>query len=597
MIILGIHDGHDAHACIVRDGRLVAVMAEERLSRLKSDAGYPRRAIDAVLRCAGLAPGDVDCVAFAQRSDWIWRTLLNKYATFNVADWVRECDLYWGPTLLEKKKLDPMVLFDAFKDVPGDVESRPYFPMVELVRNNPPEKWGALGDGVRRATLEAHLGISGDRMRIFRHEDCHKAYGFHSSPYAREDALLFTLEGGGEDSSATSSIFSADGRFEEIWKSNAVQAGRLYMYVTLMLGMRPGQHEYKVMGLAPYGTAYHGKRALDFFRKVNRVEGEHILNDGHVPELYFTVREALRCERFDGIAWALQTWLEEITCAWVANTVASRKIDNVVFSGGVAQNIKVMKALAELPGVRRVWAGPISGDGSLGVGAAWLAHAKLSGGKPILPMPSAYLGTSFGREEIDRAIEAHGLRSKFRIVDAPGDDLVAEWLDKGLIVARYSGAMEFGQRALGNRSILADPRQQETIDQINRKIKYRDFWMPFTPSMTIEQAEKMIVNPKRHYSPYMTMAFDLASEFQTSIPAATHPGDRTVRPQMLRREDNPGYYDLLKAFGRRTGLECLLNTSFNLHGEAIVESPSDAVSTFERSALDVLLFDHVAVLR
>jgi carbamoyltransferase len=597
MIVLGIHDGHDSHACVVRDGRLVAAVGEERLSRLKSDGGYPNRAIESVMKIAGITASDIDIVAFSQRSDMIWRTLLNKYATFKVRDWVRECEVYWRPVLLEKKKLPLMMLHDEFRDVPGDVETRPYFRMIERVRNKPSEDWGAIGDQVRKEVLEEHIGISSAKIQTFRHEDCHKAYGFFSSPYPRQRCLVFTIEGGGEDSSATSTIFEQDGNFEELWKSNTVNAGRLYAYVTLILGMQPGQHEYKVMGLAPYGTEYHGKRSLEFFRKVNRVVGETIVNDGVVPELYYVVREALSCERFDGIAWGLQQWIEELVTEWIDNTVRSRGLDHVILSGGVAQNIKVVKAVAELPSVAKVWAGPAAGDGSLGIGAAWIAQSRSNPSCPIETFNTAYLGASYGRESIDAAIAKSGVANRFELRPNPSAADVAAWLTDGKIVARFSGGMEFGQRALGNRSIIADPRKHATVDRINQKIKYRDFWMPFTPSMTFEQAQKMIENEKNHYSPFMTMAFDLREEFKTSIPAATHPGDHTVRPQMLRREDNPGYYDILVEMGRLTGFECVMNTSLNLHGEAIVESPMDAISTLERSELDVLLFDHVAICR
>ncbi|WP_341702927.1 carbamoyltransferase C-terminal domain-containing protein [Ferrovibrio sp.] len=598
MIILGISEAHDAHACLLKDGVLLGVVAEERLSRIKTDSRYPRRAIDALLRTTGVEAGEIDLVAFAAKSDWIWQVLYNKHAKFSVQDWIEECDVYWKPVLLEGKTVSPFDVFDHFRHHADDsLDDNPYFGFLQQARETPPEQWGALGDAVRRATIAEHLGIAGDKVRFFRHEDCHKAYGFYSSPYSREAGLLMTLEGGGDDSSATASVIDANGRFRELWKSNAVQAGRLYAYVTLILGMKPGQHEYKVMGLAPYGTEYHGRRSLEFFRKVNRVSGGEIVNDGNLRDLYYTVREALRTERFDGIAWGLQTWLEELTCEWIANNCREQQLDNVILSGGVAQNIKVVKAVAEMDCVRRVWAGPVSGDGSIGVGAAWLAHSQMAPEQPITGMPTAYLGTEYDGRAVAGAIEAAGLRGKYRIIDRPTHEQVAGWLENRCIVSRFSGRMEFGQRALGNRSILADPRFFESVNRINQKIKYRDFWMPFTPSMTAEQADRMLVNPKGLYSPFMTMAFDLKPEYRRAIPAATHPGDKTVRPQMLRREDNPGYHDLMQAFGRRTGLECLMNTSFNLHGEAIVESPQDAISTFERSELDILLFDDVAVSR
>ena len=583
---------------MVRDGKLVAAIAEERLSRIKTDSRYPRRAIDAVLRIAGVDPAEIGAVAFASKSDWLWQTLYNKHAKFSVDDWIDECEFYWKPVLLEGKHVSPFEVADRFLRHGGpDIEKEPYFPMLEQARHAPPEQWGALGDAIRFKTVREHLGIGEDSVHIFRHEDCHKAYGFFSSPYQRAPALLLTIEGGGDDSSATASTTTAAGDLTEHWKSNHVQAGRLYAYVTLILGMKPGQHEYKVMGLAPYGNEYHGRRSLDFLRRVNRVVGPEIVNDGNLPDLYYSVRDALEGERFDGIAWGVQTWLEELLCQWVENNVRHHGIGNVVLSGGVAQNIKAVKAVAELDCVERLWTGPISGDGSIGIGAAWLACRELAPQQPIAGLSTIYLGTEHGAKAIKQAVEGHGLGGQFRIVERPSADDVACWLQNGHVVARFSGRMEFGQRALGNRSILADPRRAESVEKVNRKIKYRDFWMPFTPSMTDRAAERMVVNPKGFSSPYMTMAFDLKPGFAEALPAVIHPADKSVRPQMLRRDENPGYHELLQAFGRRTGFECLMNTSFNLHGDAIVESPADAIRTFQNSELDILLFDEVAVSR
>ncbi len=598
MIVLGIHEGHDAHACLVRDGRLLAVVAEERLNKLKSTSGYPRRAIDAVIDLAGVDPREIDAVAFTQRSDWIWKNTINKNAKFSIQDWIEECAVYWRPKLLEGATIPELFLFDHFRHVAEpELFDDPYLPMVERVRNAPFEQWQAIGDDMRRQVIESHLGLPGDRIMALRHEDCHKAYGYLSALGQREPALVFTLEAGGQDSSATVSTLSPDGTIAEHWRSNSVNAGRAYLYTTLLLGMKPNQHEYKVMGLAPYGSEYHGRGSLDFFRQVNRVEGTEIVNDGRVPELYYTVEQALRAERFDGIAWGLQTWLEELLAEWIDNNIAAHGIDNVIISGGVSQNIKANKIVAELDRVRRLWVGAISGDGSLAVGAAWLASLQRAPEIEIQAPEHVYLGTAYDAAAIDDAIERNGLRRDFAIIDRPSPDDVAEWLYDGLVLARYSGRMEFGQRALGNRSIIADPRRAETVERVNRQIKFRDFWMPFTPSMMAEEADRLLENPKQLYSPFMMMAFDLRPEFRDAIPAAMHPADRTVRPQMLRRRDNPGYYAILEAFKRRTGLGCVMNTSFNLHGDPIAESPDDAIRTFRGSELDVLMFDHVAIAR
>lgn len=597
MIVLGISDSHEAHACIVRDGHLEAAISEERLSRLKADIGYPRRAIDAVLDTCGIRPEDIDLVAFAGRAGYVLPRLYKINALFTVKDWIRQCEHYWRPILLEGKKLTGWDDYEMFRHLRGDeLAEDPYYPFVERARNADPEEYSGIFRDLRVEVLGKHLGIAAGKVRFYRHEDCHKAYGVHSSPDPLDQAVVITAEGGGDDSSATFSTWR-DGKLTEHWASNAVNLGRLYRYVTLILGMLPGQHEYKVMGLAPYGTEYHGRRARDFFNTLSRVEGSKILPTGVVKDLYYSVRDALEGERFDGIAWGLQTHLEEVLRAWVENCIQETGISDVVLSGGIGQNIKACKHLIDSTSARTLWAGPICGDGSLGVGAAWLGLREVAPHVPIAGISSIYLGTEYGAADVRSAIEANRLADAYSIIEKPEAGKIASWIADGGVCARFSGRMEFGQRALGARSILADPRRWDTVERINNKIKYRDFWMPFTPSMTVEQSDKTLLNPKRIYSPYMTMAFDMKPEWIGSIPAATHPADKTVRPQMLRERDNPGYYGLIKAFGAISGVECLMNTSFNLHGEAIVESPDDAIRTFLNSDLDVLLFDEVAISR
>jgi carbamoyltransferase len=597
MIVLGISDSHEAHACIVRDGRLEAAISEERLSRLKADMGYPKRSIDAVLDICGLEPSDIDMVAFAGLQGTVLPRLYKMNALFSVKDWIRQCQSYWRPILLEGKNLTVWDDFDLFKHLPGPgIKDDPYFPFVERARNAAPGDYRRIFRELRTEVVQNHLGIPVEKIRFYRHEDCHKAYGVYSSPAELAEALVLTAEGGGDDSSATFSTWRS-GRITEHWASNAVNLGRLYRYVTLILGMQPGQHEYKVMGLAPYGTEYHGKRSRDFFNTLTRVEGSKILSTGLVKDLYYSVKDALEGERFDGIAWGLQTHLEEVLRAWVENCIQETGISDVVLSGGIAQNIKACKHLADATSANTLWAGPICGDGSLGVGAAWLASREFAPATAIKGISSIYLGTEYQVKDVNSAIARAGLAGSFDLIAKPAASTVAGWLADGAVCARFSGRMEFGQRALGARSILADPRRWESVERINNKIKYRDFWMPFTPSMTIEQSRQMLRNPKELYSPYMTMAFDLSPQWTGRIPAATHPADKTVRPQMLREEDNPGYYQLLQAFGSRTGVECLMNTSFNLHGDAIVESPQDAINTFLKSEIDVLLFDEIAVSR
>jgi carbamoyltransferase len=581
----------------VQDGQLLAAIAEERLTRLKADMGYPERSIDRILKTTGISSQDIDIVAVHGVSDDPFQRLYKSNAIFSTRDWINQCEEYWKPVLIDKRPLTPLDDFNMFKHLRGEeLEEDPYYPFIERINGKNQKEYSVIFNNLRKEVIKRHLGISPEKIHFYRHEDCHKAYGYYSSPFNSEKTLVFIVEGRGDDSSASVSIIE-NNNITEHWRSNSVHLGRLYRYVTLILGMLPLQHEYKVMGLAPYGTEYHGKRSLAVFRKINKVVGNEIHDNNAFPDLYYSINDALEGERFDGIAWGLQTYIEEMLTDWIANNCKSHGINNVVISGGVAQNIKSCKKIMELPEVDRFWCGPISGDGSLAIGAAWLASTKFAPERDIKGLQNVYLGTTYDEKGVNEAVNKYSLRSKYHCIENPDNDLIAKWICQGHVIARFSGAMEFGQRALGNRSIMADPRIYKSVEHINNKIKYRDFWMPFTPSMHYEEVERLIINPKGIHSPFMTMAFDLKPEYVDIIPAVIHPADKTIRPQMLKREENPDFYDLISAFKKRSGFGVLLNTSFNLHGEPIVESPEDAVSTFVRPDLDVLLFDNIAILR
>ena len=410
----------------------------------------------------------------------------------------------------------------------------------------------------------------------------------------KDKNLIITIEGGGDDSSAT---ISTSNKLEimEKYKTNDAMLGRLYRYITLILGMKPGQHEYKVMGLAPYGTEYHGKKSLNYFNKLNKIQSYKIIKSKYIKEIYSTSKKFLEGERFDGIAWGLQKYTENFLDEWVSNCIKKFNLNNVILSGGVAQNIKAIKTLSENKIIKSIWCGPISGDGSLAIGAAWMASKKFQPKQKMYGLNSIYLGSKIYDDEVEKEIKKNC--KNFKIIKNPKNMQIAKWLSKGLIVARCKGRMEFGQRALGNRSILADPRNFNSVEKINSKIKYRDFWMPFTPSILFEDVNKIILNPKKIYSPFMTMAFDVKKNFINKIPAVIHPADKTTRPQMLKKKSNPDYHDLINKFKKITGIPLVLNTSFNLHGDAIVENASQAIKTFKKSDLDILVLNNYAICR
>ena len=312
-----------------------------------------------------------------------------------------------------------------------------------------------------------HLKIDSNKILFVRHETCHQYYGLYSQQNFKNKSIIFTLEGGGDDSSATLSIFNKN-KLKELYKTNDAMIGRLYRYITLLLGMKPGQHEYKVMGLAPYGQEYHGKKSLKHFRLFNKVSGTKIVNL-KFKDIFYSSKDNLLGERFDGIAWGLQKFTEEIISKWTKNSINKFKINNIIFSGGVAQNVKALKDLFNIKNLKSVWSGPISGDGSLAIGAAWYASRKFDKKTKIIGLNNIYLGSSIKDSEIERNIKK--LKTKYKIIKNVDNKKIAKWLSQGLIVARCKGRMEFGQRALGNRSILADPRRIDTVERINSKNK------------------------------------------------------------------------------------------------------------------------------
>jgi carbamoyltransferase len=594
--ILGIQEAHDASAALMIDGKVAGAAQEERFTGLKGDYGYPVNAIRALLDQASVEPREIDLVALASRN---WNPVLTKIkrnANFSVADWVKEQQEYWWPKLYEGREVR---YYDLFRDRPDFAYDTTY-PMDHLLS-------GYMDKGemegmarIRQATVAGKLGLPEDRVRFVTHEDCHTYYAYFGSPL-RGKALVLTAEGIGDYSNGTVSIFTEDGR-QEIARTAENHIGHIYQYITLLLGMKPAQHEYKVMGLAPYANVKELERSYRVFRPILKVDGLSIRYDRKPPDLYFHFRKALEGHRFDGIAGGLQRFVDETLCEWVENCVRETGLSRIGFAGGVAQNIKACKAIGELDCVDEIHVCQATGDASLSIGACYyLAWEQLrAAGKPVdslQPLETMYLGPEFTDAQVSAFIREKGLREKYRVEEGITPGRIADLLAEGKILARCCGRMEFGLRALGNRSILADPRRPETVRQINEAIKFRDFWMPFTPTILAGREKDYLVNPKNLPCPHMTLAFDSTPLAQKDLVAALHPGDLTVRPQVLRREDNPGYHAIIRAFEERTGVGGILNTSFNLHGDPIVLGPEQALYTLENSALDGVVLGGFLVLR
>ena len=300
--------------------------------------------------------------------------------------------------------------------------------------------------------------------------------------------------------------------------------------------------------------------------------------------------EATLGQRFDAIAAGAQRIVEDALLRWARLMRERHGGDRLAVGGGVFMNVKANGRIAEEEWLRDLFVFPSCGDESNAVGAAYLASAAR--GVAPAPFGPAYLGPDIDPHEVEALIRQRDLASKYRVSEHERmADKIAELLVSDGVVARCAGRMEFGARALGNRSILANPTDHRVVTLINTMIKNRDFWMPFAPSILRERESDYLVNPKGFASPYMMLAFPTNPKRRDELIAALHPQDGTARAHLVEQAWNPGYHALIREFERRTGIGAVLNTSFNLHGEPLVASPADAVDTFERSGLPHLALD------
>lgn len=598
MYILGIHDGHDASAALMKDGAIIAAAQEERFTGLKGDYGYPKLSIKYCLDYANIGPEDIDRIGLSSKNSNPVLTYIKRNANFSVSHWIKEQDLFWKPLKFENKRENYYEIFknenfscDRYYDYSGILSGYMTQEEMEVFLE-------------RRITfISKELGIAKNKIVVTNHEMNHKSYALFGSGFRNEPVLVLTVEGIGDAYNATVSVYR-DGKIETLCEMTENHIGHIYQYVTLILGMKPAQHEYKIMGLAPYANRYETGKAYKVFKKILKVEGIEIKFDNKPKDLFFTIKEELKDCRFDGIAGGVQLFLEEILCEWVKNCAKATGIKKVVLAGGVAQNIKAMKAISEIECIDDIFVPPAAGDTSNSAGSCYnLAYQSgpkdYAYHKSIPPLRSIYLGPEFTGREIESAIKEADLGGDFEVRKKVGNEAIASLLSEGRILAVMRGRMEFGLRALGNRSILANPSNPLTVDRINQKIKFRDFWMPFTPSILDYRAKDYINNPKNLYSPYMTMAFSSTEKSlkKGDFIAAMHPADKTVRPQILEESSNPEYYDLIKKFEKITGVGALLNTSFNLHGKPVAIGPKESIYILLNSGIDGLVMEDYLILR
>lgn len=573
MLILAIHPGHNATVGLIRGGEVIGLLSEEKMDNVKNSAAFPIRAAQALINECAVDWNDIDEVAIAGKD--VFPSYCYEYL-YHPRNQIKSSLSGIAAVL---KKLEGSAISEI---VPGLFRKARAMRKAELVRLGRADLIGNI----------ARTPLAGKPLTFVEHHQCHAYSAYYGLRTSDKPALIFTADGSGDDTCATVSIAQA-GRVERIATTppNA-SLGGIYSNTTRFLGMKILEHEYKVMGLAPYCKGYEKEVFERIFAPVIWLDPENPLrfrSSVDASKFYTHLVQHAVGERFDNIAGAVQMLLEERIIEWIRTGITKTGIRNIFTSGGVFMNVKLNKRIQEMSEIESVHFLPSSGDESNPIGAGY-AVAIARGDVPA-PLDNLYLGISYDRKSLIEFFERSGLSDQFKIVEHDDIDTeIASLLASRQVVARFSGRCEWGARSLGNRAILAHPSHMESFYTVNDLIKARDFWMPFAPSVLDVDADSYLenYNPQKAEAPYMITAYKATPRGQIDLRAAMHQGDHTIRPQVVTPRGNPQYYRMISDFKERTGVGAVMNTSFNLHGYPLVATPEQAIETLARSGLQHL---------
>ena len=590
MYILGISCFyHDAAAALLGDGKLIAAAEEERFTRIKHDFSFPENAIDFCLDYAGISGKDIDYVVFYEKPFHKFeRILMTTLQTFPKS-------------------------WKVFREA-----------MINWLSDN---LWV-------KSTIRDKVGIEYNRILFGEHHLSHAASAFYPSPF--EEAAILIVDGVGEW--ATMSMGVGKGKDIRLLKEIKFphSLGLLYSAFTAFLGFKVNNGEYKVMGMAPYGKPRYINKIydnlikvaddgsfwinMDYFsyhysdEKMFNSKFEDLFGKPRVPEMHFFTSNTRfpsyfgekpsnyselcrKNEHYADIAASIQGVIEEVLLKLVNSLHKETGLKKLCIAGGVTLNsVANGKILRETP-FEELFIQPSAGDGGGALGAALHTYHGLLGKPRTFVLEHAYWGKEYSESEIKEFLDNNNIPYQYfsddeKLLDRLVDDLV-----DGKIVGWFQGRFEWGPRALGNRSILADPRSEEMKDLVNVKIKFREPFRPFAPVIIEENTEDFFYYgdnaAKQFPARYMLLVLPLKENKAEAIKAVNHMG--TGRLQTIREEWNPRYYEVVKKFGEATGVPVLLNTSFNLRGEPIVASPANAFNTFSKSGIDVLVMENFMI--
>jgi len=558
--ILGIWDGHDSGAAVIKGDRVLAAINEERLTRRKLEIKFPEESIKACLNYLNITPEDIDTVAVS---------------TFDFSKTLARLFPYMKEEyyLIRRRKKSPGML-STFK-------KKAKYMMTEIGCN-------ALTKYMSEKSIRASLnriGFGKCRVYLVDHHLCHAVAAAFCSGF--DKCLVITIDGIGDGLSGTVSTLE-QGKLSRIAAiSGKHSIGIFFEHVTNLMNMRELEDEGKVMALANYAYPIPDSEnpLLDFIR----VEGLQIKCFHNSLRMYSELKKILWKYPSEQFAFMAQRTLENRICELVKNSISETGLNRVALAGGVFSNIKVNMHIRMLPEVKDCFIFPHMGDGGLALGSAFSLNYDLNG-VTSYPLDDVYWGHDFSDEEILSAIKSGGLKYKYC---ENIEDETARLISRGHIVFWFQGRMEYGPRALGNRSILALPDSLKIKDMLNLRLKMRVWYQPFCPSMLEDEAKVYLENFDGLSNPFMTMGYIVKEEREKAIEGVISV-DGSCRPQITTTHE-PRYKKLLEEVRKLTGKGVILNTSFNIHGDPLVCSPQDAVSTLKKTGNDYLVMGNYLV--
>lgn len=559
---LSIHDGHNASVAFFKDSKLTELVNEERFTNIKNQDGFPIKSVCWILEKYQLEITQIQKIVLPH---------------LNLVPEFKNNDAY----SIDRK------IYEALSSVipTSIIASKNIFDIYSLF----------YGKGARNRQVISYFNKYFNKKVDFELVEHHSAHGYAALAFSnlfrsKDDILVFVSDTSGDGISNSVSLFNSEKGLQRLSETSAYNSiCKLYSSITSLLGMKPNEHEYKVMGLAPYVRAEYAEnvfKILSDFIVFDNKTGEFRNKNSYGASVIKKLRHELQSQRFDSIAAGTQLLFERLMSQWVNFWIDKTQCSVAVFGGGGFMNVKSNMLLASSKKLTDYYFCPSSGDESTSVGAGYFSILKVSDIQEVPTIKNIYLGREFQTPQVEAILDKYS--SEFEVVKLTDSELIVEMIAEGKIISRFYGREEWGARALGHRSILCRPDKPQVVAQLNQSIKSRDFWMPFACSVLDSCANEYFLNYDEKSDEYMMKTYRIKPEVKSKLLAGSHPFDGTCRAQIVRKNQSGDYWSFLNSYYEYTGNGALLNTSFNLHGSPIVGDPEVAIQTVLNSGLKYL---------